>query len=85
MITKEKIKAEIDNLEDDYLEILYRIIKALEMPIGEVTEQTEKISKQSPKGQAEWHRFIRETYGCLSETPIERGDQGEYEAREAIG
>lgn len=85
MITKEKIKTEIDNLKDDYLEILYRIIKALEMPIGEVAEQTESINKQSPKEQAEWHRFIRETYGCLSESPIERGDQGVYEVREAIG
>ena len=85
MITKEKIKTEIDNLKDDYLEILYRIIKALEMPIGEVTEQTATTSKQSPKGQAEWHNFIQETYGCLSETPIERGDQGVYEVREAIG
>ena len=84
MITKEKIKTEIDNLKDDYLEILYRIIKALEMPIGEVAEQTETKSTQSSKGQAEWHSFIRETYGCLSETPIERGDQGEYEVREAI-
>jgi len=85
MITKEKIKAEIDNLEDDHLEILYRIIKALETPPGEVTEQTEAINKQSPKRQAKWHRFIQETYGCLSENPIERGDQGAYEAREAIG
>ncbi|HDQ00424.1 MAG TPA: hypothetical protein ENN22_14750 [bacterium] len=80
MITKEKIKTEIDNLKDDYLEILYRIIIALEMPIGEVTEQTETINKQS-----EWHKFIQETYGCLSETPIERGDQGVYEVREVIG
>lgn len=84
MITKEKIKTEIDNLKDDYLEILYRIIKAFEMPIGEVAEPAKVKSKQSSQGQAEWHRFIQETYGCLSETPIERGDQGVYEVREAI-
>ncbi len=85
MITKEKIKTEIDNLKDDHLEILYRIIKALEMPAGEAAEQTEAISKQLPKEQAEWHSFIRETYGCLADAPIERGKQGEYETREAIG
>ena len=50
------------------------------MPIGEVVEQTEAINKQS-----EWHSFIQETYGCLSDTPIERGDQGAYEVREVIG
>ena len=26
----------------------------------------------------------RETYGCLRDDPIERGDQGEYELREDI-
>ena len=79
MITKEKIKTEIDNLKDEYLEILYRIIKALEMPVTEVTEHLELINKQS-----EWHNFIQKTYGCLAEAPIERGEQGKYEVREAI-
>ena len=79
MITKEKIKTEIDNLKDEYLEILYRIIKALEIPVSEVTEHLEIINKQS-----EWHNFIQETYGCLADAPIERGEQGKYEVREAI-
>jgi hypothetical protein len=79
MITKEKIKTEIDNLKDEYLEILYRIIKALEIPVSEVTEHLEIINKQS-----EWHNFIQETYGCLADAPIERGKQGKYEVREAI-
>ncbi len=79
MITKEKIKTEIDNLKDEYLEILYRIIKALEIPVSEVTEHLEIINKQS-----EWHNFIQETYGCLADAPIGRGEQGKYEVREAI-
>jgi len=32
-----------------------------------------------------WHDFIKETYGCLADAPIERGPQGEYEIREIIG
>jgi hypothetical protein len=79
MITKEKIKTEIDNLKDEYLEILYRIIKALEIPVSEVTEHLEIVNKQS-----EWHNFIQETYGCLADAPIEREEQGKYEVREAI-
>ena len=79
MITKELIKLEIDNLKDEYLEILYRIIKALEIPVSEVTEHLEIINKQS-----EWHNFIQETYGCLADAPIERGEQGKYKVREAI-
>ena len=34
--------------------------------------------------QSEWHDFIQETYGCLAGAPIERGEQGKYEVREAI-
>ncbi|MFV1976834.1 MAG: hypothetical protein ACC651_13875 [Candidatus Scalindua sp.] len=77
MINKEQIKAEIDNIKDKHLVILYRIIKALEVP---AEEQVKQFSKKS-----EWHEFIQETYGCLSDAPIERGDQGVYEVREEIG
>ena len=31
-----------------------------------------------------WHDFIKETYGCLTDAPIERGPQGEYKIREII-
>ncbi|KHE92699.1 MAG: hypothetical protein K8F52_08660 [Candidatus Scalindua rubra] len=76
MINKEQIKAEIDNIKDEHLVILYRIIKALEVPVeGHVKQFSE---------QSEWHEFIQETYGCLSDAPIERGDQGVYEVREEI-
>ena len=32
----------------------------------------------------DWHDFLRETYGSLSDTPIERWDQGDYEERESL-
>ena len=79
MITKEIIKAEIDNLKDEYLEILYRIIKALEVPATEATKPLEIRNRES-----DWHSFIQETYGCLADAPIERGEQGKCEIREAI-
>jgi hypothetical protein len=85
MITKELIKAEIDRVQDKYLEVLYKIVEVMVSPIDEVTspEATTVITKKVK--DLEWHNFIEETYGCLAGAPIERGEQGQYEIREAIG
>lgn len=85
MITKELIKAEIDRVQDKYLEVLYKIIKALVSPTDEVAspKTTTVITKKVE--DLEWHNFIEETYGCLADAPIERGEQGQYEIREASG
>ncbi len=72
LITKDVIKAEIDKVEDKYLEALYKIIKALKIP---ASVDTEKL---------DWSQFIEATYGSLRNAPIERGDQGEYESREPL-
>jgi hypothetical protein len=32
----------------------------------------------------DWHTFLRETYGSLQDTPIQRWEQGEYEEREPL-
>jgi len=79
MITKETLKREIENLRDEYLEIVYRILKAFEMPKRDVDVHPETLHTQS-----EWDHFIQETYGCLADAPIERGDQGEFEVRETL-
>lgn len=84
MITKELIKAEIDRVQDEYLEILYKIIKALVSPIDEVTNPNATMGITKKVEDLEWHNFIEETYGCLADAPIERGEQGKYEVREAI-
>jgi hypothetical protein len=34
--------------------------------------------------QSDWQQFLRETYGSLRDTPIQRWDQGEYEEREPL-
>ena len=32
----------------------------------------------------DWHQFLRETYGSLRDTPIQRWNQGDYEERESL-
>jgi hypothetical protein len=70
MITKELLIREIDRLDAGYWEVLYKIIKAFEPPI------------KAHGGKSEWLQFINETYGCLADNPIERGEQRTYELRE---
>jgi hypothetical protein len=36
------------------------------------------------KDRSDWHQFLRETYGSLKDSPIQRWDQGEYEDRETF-
>jgi hypothetical protein len=79
MITRELIKDGVDKVQDKYLEVLYRIIQVLMSPPDLVTV--------APQGRVEalsWREFIENTYGCLADDPIERGEQGQYEVREVI-
>ncbi|MFH0824887.1 MAG: hypothetical protein V2B18_19205, partial [Pseudomonadota bacterium] len=58
--------------------VLHRVITALAespFPSKSATEPRDEVF--------EWRRFIEDTYGCLADDPIERGDQGRYEIREA--
>lgn len=66
-ITKEILKAEIDRVEEKYLEALYRIIKALE---------GNRLTKSD---RTEWQQFIEATYGSTSNAPLERGPQDTFE------
>ena len=74
MITKQLIKSEIDFIPGQYSEVLYKIIKALQTSNQiDIAEKNSKIY---------WKQFVNETYGCLADDPIERGEQGVYEIRE---
>jgi len=47
------------------------------------------VEPLSPHGHPDdncppWSDFINKYAGCLSESPIDRGDQGEYEFREQL-
>lgn len=74
MVTKELLKSEIEKVQDQYLGVLYRIIKALEEP----------GSGSGQPAPAAWRTFVSETYGSTAGSPIERGPQGDFEVRESF-
>lgn len=46
--------------------------------------QSLEHEQATPSDTTDWHDFLRETYGSLSDTPIRRWDQGDYEEREPL-
>jgi hypothetical protein len=83
MITRCLLKKEIDKVREEHLTALYNIIKVFGLPDGTVLPDS-GIAAESDSDSSDWDRFIRETYGCLRDDPIERGNQGEYELREEL-
>ncbi len=62
-------------MQDEYLEILYEIIKIFEVPAGRQKTDTKIIASVVGKDEeSDWHNFIAETYGCLADDPIQRGE-----------
>ena len=74
MISRELLKAEIDNVKSEHLELLYALIKLLE-------NGSQAAKASTPLA---WHEFVANTYGCLSDAPISRGGQGQYEHRATV-
>ena len=72
MTIKEQVVAELENLDDEHLSIVYRMIQSLE------------VKKPAERRAESWNDFIAATYGCLADAPIERGEQGEFEARDPL-
>jgi hypothetical protein len=83
MVTKDLIKAEIDKVNEEYLDALYKIITAL--AVEESDELTGPTGALGNDKESDWHYFIQQTYGCLADDPIVRGDQGKYEIRAGPG
>lgn len=77
-ITKERLKREIDQVQEEYFDVLYQIIQVFEFPGRTAESSPEKLIEQD---RLEWSAFIEQTYGCLADDPIERGDQGVYAPR----
>ena len=77
IITKELIKAEIDRVQDKYLEALYKIIEALVSPIDEATNPQATTVIPPKVKDLEWPNFIKETYDCLANALLERGEQSQ--------
>ena len=76
MITKDLVKSEIDNVPEENLGVLYRIVKALEEPA--------RSSIVSEPDESTWKARIAEAYGGTADAPLERGQQGSYEVREPL-
>ena len=83
MITINILKAQIDRIPYEYIGVIYRIIQIFE----NITDDTND-NKMKPYNQTydkeEWLEFIKDTYGCLKDDPIQRWEQGEFEIRETI-
>jgi hypothetical protein len=64
------------------------IYEAEQLPAAEKWRLVKQLLRSLEEEQhtkpasSDWHEFLRETYGSLRDTPIERWDQGEYEERE---
>jgi len=85
MITKERLKLEIDKVQDDYIDILFNIIKTLEYaPFTHQKTSTPLTTVVHDVSTQDWLGFIETTYGSLGADPIARGDQGSYDLRENI-
>ncbi|MCP4663344.1 MAG: hypothetical protein GY856_48750 [bacterium] len=83
MVTRTLIKEEIDRVPEQHLPVLYQVVVALEDPAGPQIRNTAQGRAAQSAGDA-WLDFVAETYGCLADDPIQRGDQGRYESRETL-
>lgn len=72
MATRDQVKAELEKVEDEYLEVVYRMVLSLETPPGD------------EEGARSWKEFVAATYGSLADAPIARGEQGELEVRDLL-
>jgi hypothetical protein len=85
MISRKLLKTEIDKVKSEHLELLYGIIKLLENGTCKgMTPDLAETQQNQTGAPLDWHEFIANTYGCLSDAPISRGEQGHYEGREAM-
>lgn len=81
MMTKERLKREIDHVQEEYFDVLYQIIQVFEFSPKTSDQTPERRIKQD---RLQWLEFIEQTYGCLADDPIERWEQGVYEIRECL-
>ncbi len=83
MISRALLKSEIDKVNAEYLDLLYRIVRAFENSVSK--ENTAIISESRDFSMnLDWQSFIDRTYGCMSDSQISRGEQGVSESREGI-
>lgn len=79
MVTRELLKHEIDQLHEQDLDFLYRIIRALAPTPVQSATPTIASANVEP-----WETFLQRNYGVFRDEPLERGAQGMLETREAL-
>jgi len=85
MVTKERLKREIDKVQEGYLDALFQVIQAFEYAPPPSLHNTSLVKSEShDDSMEEWRTFVNTTYGSLASDPITRGQQGVYEVREVI-
>ena len=83
MITRERLKQEIDRVQDSYLDVLFHIVQTFEYAPSPYAARP-SLTQLSDNSLSEWYVFVETTYGSLASDPIVREEQGVYESREAI-
>ena len=83
MISRALLKSEIDKVKAEYLDLLYRIIKAFENSASKEDAVSTSESYDFSRN-LDWRSFIDKTYGCMADSQISRGEQGIAERREEI-
>jgi len=81
MLSSEKLKSEIDKIPKEYYGDILDILKSFKVKNNYNLKDSISLKMSS---KSKWSSFILETYGSLSDYPIERGEQGNYETREEI-
>jgi hypothetical protein len=71
--SRDHVKAELDKVDDEYLGIVQRMLQSLE-----------RRSDRAGESGESWEEFLASTYGSMADAPIERGEQGELEVRDAL-
>ena len=77
VITKDILKQEIDRIQEEYVDILYDVIKAFERP-------ARQVPSTHPSSHEQWEAFLDKFAGCFAEAPLCRGKQGTYEVRDTL-
>lgn len=73
MLTIHELIEEVDRLPTaDKWQLIKHVLDTLEQ------------EQSTPTLASDYHNFLRETYGVLRDTPIERDEQGAYEEREPL-
>lgn len=83
MINRELLKSEIDKIPQEFYGVLFKILESFKKT-KRFRRKIRNNARANSVEKSTWSKFINQTYGSLSEYPIERGNQGTAESRDKI-